>query len=191
MRGAAGTRAARTGATTNGTGGGGARGGGRAGRPERGVYQKLVVRDGRLAGAILLGDTRAAGTITQLFDRQAPLPSDRAALLLGRRSAAAADAQSPTRIPGHATICQCNGVTKAGICGAWQDGARGVAEIAARTRATTGCGTCRDAVEGIITWLGAADAGPARPAGHSADPEPDRLPEPALLAAGAIAGRRN
>jgi len=82
-------------------------------------------------------------------------------------------------------------VTKAGICGAWQDGARGVAEIAARTRATTGCGTCRDAVEGIITWLGAADAGPARPAGHSADPEPDRLPEPALLAAGAIAGRRN
>lgn len=30
----------------------------------RGIYQKLVVRDGRLTGAILLGDTRTIGTIT-------------------------------------------------------------------------------------------------------------------------------
>ena len=39
--------------------------------PARGVYQKLVVREGRLAGAILLGDTRTAGTLAQLFDRGA------------------------------------------------------------------------------------------------------------------------
>jgi hypothetical protein len=43
--------------------------------------KKLVVRDGRLTGAILLGDTRAVGTITQLFDRGAALsrPSAQAA----------------------------------------------------------------------------------------------------------------
>jgi assimilatory nitrate reductase electron transfer subunit len=123
----------------------------------RGIYQKLVVRDGRLTGAILLGDTRAAGAITQLFDRGAALPADRSCLLMVRRNNPATVAQSPTLLPGRATICQCNGITKAGICAAWQDGARDADEISARTRAMTGCGTCRDAIEGIVAWLAAAD----------------------------------
>ena len=132
----------------------------------RGIYQKLVVRDGRLVGAILLGDTRTIGTITQLFDRGATVPTDRAALLMVRRNAAPASAQSPVSLPGRATICQCNGVTKAAICDAWQDGARTVGELAACTRATTGCGTCRDVVDGLLEWLAAADAEPrARPPG--------------------------
>jgi assimilatory nitrate reductase electron transfer subunit len=125
----------------------------------RGVYQKLVVRDGRLTGAILLGDTRAVGTITQLFDRGAALPEDRSCLLMVRRNNPATVAQSPAALPGRATICQCNGITKAGICAAWQDGARDVDQISARTRAMTGCGTCRDAIEGIVAWLTDADAG--------------------------------
>lgn len=133
----------------------------------RGVYQKLVVRSGRLAGAILLGDTAAAGTLAQLFDRGSALPADRAALLLGRTGGAAAGV-SPTRLPGRATICHCNGVSKAAICAAWESGARRPAEIAAVTRATTGCGTCRDAVEGIVDWLSAADAEPEEGAGHAA-----------------------
>jgi assimilatory nitrate reductase electron transfer subunit len=136
----------------------------------RGVYQKLVVRDGRLAGAILLGDTRAAGTLTQLLDRGAALPADRWCLLAGRGGAAGATAvtESPVAIPGHATICQCNGVTKAAICAAWQRGARDAGQVAASTRATTGCGTCRAAVEGIVAWLAAAEP----------DPEPDPVPDP-------------
>jgi assimilatory nitrate reductase electron transfer subunit len=144
---------------------GSARGGGgaeviRFTDPSRGVYSKLVVRHGRLAGAILLGDTRTAGTITQLFDRGAALPADRSSLLIARRGAPApAAADSPLTIPGHATICQCNGVTKAAICTAWQDGAKDPGEVAVRTRATTGCGTCQDAVEGILAWLSAAEPG--------------------------------
>ena len=134
----------------------------------RGVYQKLVVRGGRLTGAILLGDTRTAGTITQLFDRGAALPADRAVLLMARRNAPATAAQSPAVLPGRATICQCNGVTKGGICAAWQDGARRVEEIGARTRAMTGCGTCRDAVEGIVAWLAAVGTQPGEPAAESA-----------------------
>jgi assimilatory nitrate reductase electron transfer subunit len=134
--------------------------------PARGVYQKLVVRDGRLAGAILLGDTRAAGTLTQLLDRGTALPTDRASLLAVRRDAtadgAATAADSPVRLPDHTTICQCNGVTKAAICAAWEEGARDAGQVAARTRASTGCGTCRDAVEGIVAWLAAAEPGAAR-----------------------------
>ena len=124
-----------------------------------GVYQKLVVRDGRLVGAILLGDTRAAGTVTQLFDRGGALPADRSALLMVRRNSPVTTVGSPTALPGQATICQCNGVTKTAICDAWQDGARCVDEIATQTRATTGCGTCRDTVQGLVDWLAAADAG--------------------------------
>ncbi|MFL6111411.1 MAG: FAD-dependent oxidoreductase [Catenulispora sp.] len=124
----------------------------------RGVYQKLVVQDGRLVGAILLGDTRNAGTVTQLFERGAALPIDRSALLMVRRNAPAATTTSPTALPARATICQCNGVTKGAITSAWQAGARSVEEIAAQTRATTGCGTCRDTVCGLVDWLAEADA---------------------------------
>ncbi len=118
----------------------------------RGVYQKLVVRDGRLTGAILLGDTRTAGAIMQLFDRGAALPADRSSLLLSRPNPEI-PSQSPATLPGQATICHCNGVSKGDVCAAWQGGARRIADIAARPRATTGCGTCREDIEGIIGWL--------------------------------------
>ncbi len=42
--------------------------------PGRGVYKKLIVRDGKLAGAILLGDTSAAPALQQLFDRSDAAP---------------------------------------------------------------------------------------------------------------------
>jgi len=118
----------------------------------RGTYRKLVIRDGRLVGAILLGESDAVGTLTQLFDRGGPIPGDRAGLLFpGLSSAPVAD--SPTLIPDAAKICQCNNVTKGQIRACWEAGARDVVGVAAATRATTGCGTCKDAVEGIVSWL--------------------------------------
>lgn len=122
-----------------------------------GIYQKLVVHEGRLTGAILLGDTRAAGTISQLYDRGADLPADRASLLIVRRNSPVSVVQSPTLLPGSATICRCNGVTKAGICSAWEGGARALPEIVTCTRATTGCGSCTDTVQGLLEWLAASD----------------------------------
>ncbi|WP_344840094.1 (2Fe-2S)-binding protein [Nonomuraea dietziae] len=44
-------------------------------------------------------------------------------------------------------------MTKGQIRACWESGARDVTAVAAATRATTGCGTCRDAVEGIVGWL--------------------------------------
>ncbi|GAA2783642.1 hypothetical protein GCM10020219_063900 [Nonomuraea dietziae] len=103
-------------------------------------------------GAILLGESAAVGTLTQLFDRGGPLPGDRAGLLFpGAGGAAVAD--SPVRMPDSAKVCQCNNVTKGQIRACWESGARDVTAVAAATRATTGCGTCRDAVEGIVGWL--------------------------------------
>ncbi|MEV2270264.1 FAD-dependent oxidoreductase [Nonomuraea africana] len=118
----------------------------------RGTYRKLVIREGRLVGAILLGESAAVGTLTQLFDRGGPLPGDRAGLLFPGVSGAAV-ADSPVRMPDSAKVCQCNNVTKGQIRACWESGARDVTAVAAATRATTGCGTCRDAVEGIVGWL--------------------------------------
>jgi assimilatory nitrate reductase electron transfer subunit len=95
--------------------------------------------------------------VTQLFQRRAVLPVDRSALLMVRRNAPATAATSPTALPARATICQCNGVTKAAITAAWQDGARTVEDVVARTRATTGCGTCKDAFCGLVDWLAQSD----------------------------------
>jgi assimilatory nitrate reductase electron transfer subunit len=119
----------------------------------RGTYRKLVIRDGRLVGAILLGETAAVGTLTQLFDRGGPVPGDRAGLLFPGLAGAAPVADSPMRMPDSAKVCQCNNVTKGRIRACWESGARDVAAVAAATRATTGCGSCRDAVEGIVSWL--------------------------------------
>ncbi|WP_433238390.1 FAD-dependent oxidoreductase [Streptosporangium sp. CA-135522] len=118
----------------------------------RGTYRKLVIRDGRLVGAILLGETAAVGTLTQMFDRGAPVPGDPAGLLFPALSGSAV-AESPVRIPDAAKICQCNNVTKGQIRACWESGARDVEAVAAATRAMTGCGGCRDAVEGIVGWL--------------------------------------
>jgi assimilatory nitrate reductase electron transfer subunit len=121
----------------------------------RRTYAKLVVRDNRLAGAILLGDNPTVGTVIQLFDRAAPLPLDPRSLLLGRavNGAGAAPEGSPALMPDAAVVCQCNTVTKGAVVGCWRGGARSVPDVSAATRATTGCGTCRDTVDGILSWL--------------------------------------
>ncbi|MET0233391.1 MAG: FAD-dependent oxidoreductase [Kibdelosporangium sp.] len=121
--------------------------------PNRGRYAKLVIRKDRVAGAILIGTPDAAATITQLYDDQIPVPSDRLAVLLGRALPAETSAATPAELPDDALVCRCNSVTKTQLVEAWQAGAKDVEELASATRATTGCGTCREAVCGIKDWL--------------------------------------
>jgi assimilatory nitrate reductase electron transfer subunit len=121
----------------------------------RGRYAKLVVRDDRVAGAIVLGAPDAAATIAQLYDRGVPVPSDRLAVLLGRALPAGVPAgSSPADLPGTALVCRCNSVSKSRLVEAWKAGAADLPELAVATRATTGCGGCSDAVRGIADWLG-------------------------------------
>ncbi|GAB3816985.1 FAD-dependent oxidoreductase [Micromonospora zhanjiangensis] len=128
--------------------------------PARGTYARLVIRDDRLAGAVLLGENPSVGTVVQLFDRDAEVPADRRSLLLGRSFGAAAPtrAETPAFLPAQAVVCRCNSVSKAAITAGWRAGARTVPEIVAATRATTGCGSCRDAVTGIVDWLASAES---------------------------------
>ncbi|BCJ60220.1 FAD-dependent oxidoreductase [Micromonospora endophytica] len=127
--------------------------------PARGTYARLRIHDGRLAGAILLGDNPSVGTVIQLFDRGQPVPADRRALLLGRAVGGdvATPAASPALMPDAATVCQCNTVSKGALVSCWRGGARSVDAVVAGTRAGTGCGGCRDAIAGIVDWLSRAD----------------------------------
>ncbi len=113
--------------------------------PVRHVYKKLVVRDGVVTGAILLGDLSTVGEVTQAFDRATPLPEARLHLLFrGGGDTAPVD---PAGLEDDATVCTCNGV-RAGTIRATQ--LRTVAAVALATRATTGCGGCRGVVEGLL-----------------------------------------
>jgi nitrite reductase (NADH) large subunit len=49
--------------------------------PKKGTYKKLIVRDGRLVGSILMGDISKAAYLMQAFDRDSPLPEERLSLL--------------------------------------------------------------------------------------------------------------
>jgi NAD(P)H-nitrite reductase large subunit len=126
----------------------------------KGSYRKLVVRDGRLQGAVVVGALAGIGMICQLFERDVLLPSDRLSLL----AQPAHDAQlttavgSPALMPSGTTVCHCNGVTKKAIQQAVLGGSRTVAAVAQATRATSGCGGCRDVVGGLVDWIVAADA---------------------------------
>ncbi|GAA3541038.1 FAD-dependent oxidoreductase [Amycolatopsis ultiminotia] len=124
--------------------------------PSGGRYGKLVIRDNRVTGAILLGLPDAAATVTQLHDRGTPVPEDRLAVLLGRSMPAGAPtATSPAELPSSALICRCNAVTKGRLVEAWRGGATDAAALARTTRATTGCGSCRDTVGAVADWLAA------------------------------------
>jgi assimilatory nitrate reductase electron transfer subunit len=59
-------------------------------------------------------------------------------------------------VPDGAVICRCNNVTKGAITKAWLAGS----DVADATQATTGCGTCRDAIDGILSWLSTTEGAP-------------------------------
>lgn len=128
--------------------------------PAGGTYARLRINHERLTAAILVGDNPSVGTVIQLFDRGQPVPSDRRSLLLGRAPGPgpAEPATTPALMPAAATVCHCNNVNKGTLVESWRRGARTVDEVAAATRAGTGCGSCRDAVAGITDWLSTVES---------------------------------
>lgn len=149
--------------------------------PRRGRYAKLVLRNDRLVGAILLGVGDAAGPLTQLYDTAAVVPRDRLTLMLGRAVTRSGGPESVNlaEMPGPTVICRCNTVTKSQIVSAHRDGCTTVEAVAESTRATTGCGTCSSAVEGLCAWLATAE--PPQPAARA----PQRPAQPRPVSASA------
>lgn len=116
--------------------------------PARGIYKKLIIRDGQLAGAILLGDGHATPKLLQAFERKADLPENRAELLFPL--AGESQAMSVADLPDSAQICNCNGVSKGKIIEAVRAGKRSLKMLCNATRAGTGCGSCKPQVQELL-----------------------------------------
>ncbi|MCA9402621.1 MAG: nitrite reductase large subunit NirB [Candidatus Omnitrophica bacterium] len=117
--------------------------------PNRGIYKKLLVRDERILGAILLGDAEFSDTLMQFFMSEKELPENRSEVLFaaveGTTLLDAAD------LPDGAQICNCNGVCKKTIVDCIvNDGATSVAAVGAKTKAGKGCGSCRGLIAQLI-----------------------------------------
>jgi nitrite reductase (NADH) large subunit len=106
------------------------------------AYRKLIVRDGRLVGATLVGDTEAAAGLIQAFDRGDPLPDNPLEMLCQVSSFGGA--------PRERIICNCHKVTDATIKLAVSGGARSVEAVGAATFAGTGCGSCHTDIARLV-----------------------------------------
>ncbi len=126
-----------------------------------GTYKKLIVREGRLVGAMLMGDISKAAYLMQAFDRDSPLPDERLSLLFDLGT----PAQKVTldEMPADAQVCNCNGVTKAAIGACVAGGARTPKAVMGATRAGMGCGSCKSLVGEVVAWFcgGAAEEDPS------------------------------
>ena len=110
--------------------------------PVSGSYRKAVVRDGVLEACVLVGDLTDVGLLTQLYDRRTVLGRDE----VGRLLAPSPRTPAPqVELADDVEVCACAGVTAGRI-----RACASVEEAAARTRATTGCGGCRDLVCSLV-----------------------------------------
>ncbi len=117
-----------------------------------GVYKKVVIRESRVVGAILLGDASAGRTIQEFWTTGRDVSDARSTLLGG--PAGDITPVSVMDMPETALVCNCNSVTKGEIVSAIQEkGCTSRQAVAECTRATTGCGTCAGLVDEILLAL--------------------------------------
>lgn len=146
--------------------------------PSRGVFKSIVVRDNKMVGATLLGDSRKVAFLTQAYDRGLPLPEERINLLFDLGTPG--EEVGVAELADDAQVCNCNGVSKGNLVGAVKDGCTSVSSAMDATRAGRGCGSCKLLVRQIVEWAaeGAVEEDPA--AGYYVPGIP--LAKPVLMA---------
>jgi len=118
--------------------------------PRHGVYKTIVIRDGKLIGATLVGDVSKVSFLTQAFDSGLPLPDERVSLMfdIGTPDVAVGVAE----LSDDAQVCNCNGVSKGTLVACVQAGETSVTGVMAKTKAGKGCGSCKELVGQIVEW---------------------------------------
>jgi nitrite reductase (NADH) large subunit len=129
--------------------------------PYGGVYKKLVLKDDRLVGACLYGDTVDGAWYFKLMREGRPVHDIRDRLMFGEsnigdtgheghhKAAAMADSDE---------VCGCNGVTKGTICKAIKDkGLFTLEEVRKHTKASASCGSCTGLVEQLLMFVAGGD----------------------------------
>jgi len=120
----------------------------------RGVYKKLTIKDNRIRGAVLYGDTLDGAWYFQLMRDGTDISDIRENLLFGQAhvgDSGVGGAGGVTLLSDTAEICGCNGVCKGDIVKAI--GAKKLFtldEVRAHTKASSSCGSCTGLVEQLL-----------------------------------------
>ena len=121
----------------------------------RGMYKKVVLKDNRIRGAVMYGDTLDGTWYFQLMRDGTDVSSLRDKLLFGQAhlgDAGHGDIKSRVvSMPDNAEICGCNGVCKGAIVKAITDKKLfTLEEVRAHTKASSSCGSCTGLVENLL-----------------------------------------
>jgi nitrite reductase (NADH) large subunit len=117
--------------------------------PGLGIYKKVTLRDGRMAGVILVGDTSDSHRYMSWLRSRADLTAERRHLLCPPASSDVG--LDVAEMPESATVCGCAGVTKAAIIRAIHEhGVNTLSQLKETTRASTGCGSCTSLCQDLL-----------------------------------------
>ncbi len=122
--------------------------------PGAGIYKKLVLRDNRIKGAVMYGDTLDGTWYFQLMREGTDISAFRRSILFGQHDlgdAGHGDAARIASLGPEAEICGCNGVCKGDIVDAIvKKGLFTLEDVRAHTKASSSCGSCTGLVESIL-----------------------------------------
>jgi nitrite reductase (NADH) large subunit len=129
--------------------------------PFGGVYKKLVIKDDKLVGACLYGDTADGSWYFKLLRDGRSISDIRDRLVFGESNIGDAGHEGNTRaaaMADDAEVCGCNGVNKGTICKAIKEkGLFTLDEVRKHTKASASCGSCTGLVEQILMFTAGGD----------------------------------
>ncbi|MDH4414451.1 MAG: nitrite reductase large subunit NirB [Rhizobium sp.] len=119
-----------------------------------GVYKRLVLKDNRIIGAVLYGETSDGSWFFDLLKKQTDISAMRETLIFGQsyQGGSPLDPMAAVAaLPDDAEICGCNGVCKGKITGAiTAKGLTTLDGVRAHTKASASCGNCTGLVEQLM-----------------------------------------
>ncbi|WP_027035387.1 nitrite reductase large subunit NirB [Mesorhizobium ciceri] len=119
-----------------------------------GVYKRLVLKDDRIIGTVLYGETADGAWFNDLKKKQTDISEMRDTLIFGQSyqgSAPLDPMAAVAALPDDAEICGCNGVCKGKITGAITGkGLTSLDDVRAHTKASASCGSCTGLVEKLM-----------------------------------------
>ena len=121
----------------------------------RGVYRKIVVKDNKIQGAVMYGDTIDGTWYFDLMRDETDISEFRENLLFGQAHLGDSGHGDDNRVAAmsdNAEICGCNGVTKGDIVKAITvNKIFTLDEVRAHTKASSSCGSCTGLVESLMS----------------------------------------
>lgn len=120
-----------------------------------GIYKRLVLKDNRIIGVVLYGETADGAWFFDHLKKQTDISEMRETLIFGQayQGGSPMDPMAAVAaLPDDAEICGCNGVCKGKITGAiTSKGLTGLDDVRAHTKASASCGTCTGLVEQLLS----------------------------------------